>query len=339
MSYPRKIMIKGNVLLVTSRMEEGLPMVMNRFMNLIIWSVLAKARLLYKAKVCHFLFMGNHFHMIVVVEEGEEVSNFIGYVKSEIAHAINQLLGRKKKTIWESGYDSPVLLTYEDVIRYVKYIYNNPVRANLLKSINHYKGVSSWNMFISGQEEKLCRIISRSAIFELEENLKKESIGRLEEKKVLEQLLLTSKKERGFKIFPDAWMDCFEETRDLTEEERQDLNRRIMEDIEKEEVELSRAREEKGEGVLGVERLSRKPIQESHTPKKGGCRMICLSMNKGLRSLFIQCYRSLCETARSIYEVCKAGEVKDYNNLDFPGGLFPPNLIFFQQTVEMRGYV
>src|SRR5690606_7274325 len=96
----RKYFVNRTAHLITSRTEEGLPLVPSLIMNFIIWCILARARTLYRVRVSHFLFMANHFHMLIVVDDPEHLSPFVGYVKAETAHAINRLLGRRKKTVW-----------------------------------------------------------------------------------------------------------------------------------------------------------------------------------------------------------------------------------------------
>src|SRR5690606_34556989 len=107
----RKYYRHNDCLLVTSRTEEGLPIVPTTVLNLLINGILAKATTMYKIKLCHYLFMANHFHILLVVDNPEHVSSFLRYIKSETAHAINRLLNRRRKTIWLSGSDSPIILT------------------------------------------------------------------------------------------------------------------------------------------------------------------------------------------------------------------------------------
>ena len=164
----RKYFAHKQALLVSARTEEGLPLVSSLVLNLIIWGILARARSMYQVRVCHFIFMFNHFHMLLVVDNPEDVSNFVGYVKGEIAHAVNQLLGRRRKTLWAEGYDSPIFLTAADVRRYITYIYANPAKANLVDTIDDYPGVSSWQMFIRDTHLSAHKWIRRPAIKRLQ---------------------------------------------------------------------------------------------------------------------------------------------------------------------------
>lgn len=206
-----------DVLLVTARTEHGLPLAPSYNTNFLINGILAKASSIYQVKVCHYIFMGNHLHMILVVDNPQDVSLFMGYVKSEISHIINLQLGRWKHTNWAEGYDSPVLLTAQDVIRYIVYLYANPARAGLTSSIEQYPGVSSWRMFRSEKHSARHKRISRPAI----RTLDSPALGVNEQKRIVEHYKLDSTpgETNELTIEPFAWMECFEEFRTKAIEE------------------------------------------------------------------------------------------------------------------------
>ncbi len=78
------------------------------------------------------------------------------------------ILGRVQRTVWCAGYDSPPVLTMEDVILKIAYMYTNPQTANLVDSIEQYPGLSSWNMFINNKKGFVAKWIQRPAIKKLE---------------------------------------------------------------------------------------------------------------------------------------------------------------------------
>ena len=143
----RKYFPHNSVIFCTSRIEQGLPLVCTHNLNFIINGILAKATSIYNVEVNHHIFMSNHFHIILRVINPEDVQAFFRYIKTEIAHAVNRLLGRRKRTVWVDRYDSPIVLDAEKLLHLVTYLYLNPVKANLVESIDHYPGVSSWKMF------------------------------------------------------------------------------------------------------------------------------------------------------------------------------------------------
>lgn len=308
--YPHKA-----VLLVTSRTEEGLPLVPSFVMNFIVWGILAKAKSMYRVRVCHFLFMANHFHMILVVEDPEHISEFVGYAKGEIAHGVNRLLGRRKKTVWAEGYDSPVILSSCDVMRYIRYLYLNPARANLVESIDSYPGVSSWEAFKAGNYRSKHKKLSRSSIDQLplpalSINEQKRLVSRYESKKL---------EEYEFILEPFSWMECFSEFKQVSIEE---VKKEILADVYSEEAKLLRARKAEKKRVLDATKLRRQSMLKEYQPKKFSKRMICLCSNAALRKSFIRHFQKLCAAARDVYERWKRGDL----GAKLPPGLFAPRM-------------
>ena len=143
-----------SVLFITTSLEEGLLLKSNPLMRLILESCLAKAQALHRVRICHFLFEETHVHIILVVDNPEDVPAFIGRFKTESAHSINRLLGRRKRTVWCEGYDSPILASPVDVIREIVYLYTNPSKDDLVDGIEEYPNFSTWeNYKTKGQEE------------------------------------------------------------------------------------------------------------------------------------------------------------------------------------------
>ena len=119
----RKYYPHNSVLFCTARIEEGLPLVCSHNMNLIIEGILAKASNDYEIEVNHSIFMANHFDLIVTVINPDGVKDFFRYVKGELTHVVNRLLGRRKRTVWISGYDSPLVLDEDKLKSLISYLY------------------------------------------------------------------------------------------------------------------------------------------------------------------------------------------------------------------------
>jgi REP element-mobilizing transposase RayT len=284
-------------------------------MNFIIWGILARARTLYPVKVCHFVFMANHFHMLLVVDDPEDVSKFIGYTKAEIAHAINILLGRTQKTIWSEGYDSPVILTSENVLHYINYIYTNPTKPNLVDSIDQYPGVSSWQMFTKDISDKAHKHLSRDSI----PRLAFAALTISEQRKLVQYFLdpETRGSEETFTLEPYAWMECFSEYRDASQQEVKKL---IIDTVRASEKKLKEKRKKDKKSVIGATSLRRQSMLKDYAPKKHSRRMICISSDIALRKRFISHFKTLCARAEKMYEKWKLGHI----HLRVPPGMLAP---------------
>ena len=319
-----KYYINNTVHFVTSRTEEGLPLVPTHVMNLLIEGILAKATEMYRVKLCDYLFMANHFHMLIVVEDPQHVSAFVGYVKGEIAHAVNKMLGRIRKTIWLEGYDSPIILTPEDVIRYIKYLYLNPIKAKLVESIDEYPGVSSWKMFSNNIHTKKCIKISRDKILPIPHP----ALSVVEQRELCDHYKAQNSSKVVLKVEPLAWVQCFPGYN----VDKEELKERIIKLIHEEEKAYQMKRVSLKETVLGATTLRRQSMLKEHHSKKFSKRMICISSCKDLRHRFIAHFKELCAIARQVYQTWKTGDLRP----KIPPGFFPPKIpILYSALLEI----
>jgi len=310
----RKYFPNKSVVLVSTRTETGLPFPPSYHINFLLWGILAKAQSLYSVKVCHFVFMSNHLHMMIVVDNPEDVCKFVGYIKAESAHAINRILGRRQRTIWSDGYDSPVILTAEGAIQFIEYIYVNPTKDYLEESIKQYPGLSSWDMFITGELIKMCKKIRRSSI-----TIKNPKLSINMQKKILKEYQDLDGENCFFKLEPNAWMEQFDEYKD---EDPLLINAQLIEKITDKEIEFKKERLKEGRLVLGATRLRRQSILHPHVPKKYQHRSICLCFDQGLRKAFIAHFRRLDYEAKSTYRSWQKGDTSK----KMPPGIFAPRM-------------
>lgn len=293
----RKLFVNKTVLFVTSRVEEGLPFVALSFVNLIIWGILARARKRYQVKVCHFIFMANHLHLLIVVDDPDDVAAFMRYIKVETSHAINRLLGRQKRTLWCDGYDSPIVLTVEDVQRYITYIYLNPLKARLVRRVSDYPGVSSWELYRSTSRKVNCRAIARDSIT----RVPRRSLNHLEQLRIAEALVAEAQ-EVEFVLEPDAWVECFVAPTKTGTLDAARLNNSILREVSNAEAKLAPAK------VLGRKALQVEIINRSYSPKSFARRMICLCSDVEIRKEFITWYKGLQQRANEVFLRWKQGD-------------------------------
>lgn len=317
----RKIYLRSNPCFVTSRVESGLPLVPASHMNVIVEGIIAKAKKLYPVKLSSYLFMANHFHMSFVPLDPEDASRFVKYIKAESAHAINRLLNKRQQTVWCKGFDSPVILDAEKAIETMAYAYANPAKANLVDSIDKYPGVSSWKMFISGTNSKLCKKVSRDALFPLPSP----SLGIGEQQKLAKALRIKGE-SISLTIEPEACFECFKE--EIDPATARDL---VIERVRELESEARDTRDAAKRSVIGELRLRTQSMAKKFKSKTFGKRMICLGSLKAHRVKFLKYYFALCEEARKIYQSWKVGDL----SLSIPSGLFPPRIPCLSCRLEL----
>ncbi len=326
MPRPRKFICNKAVLFVTTSLEEGLLLPPNPLINLILESALARAQTLHPVKVCHHLFEPNHGHMILAVDNPDDVPGFMERFKTESAHAINRLLGRTKRTIWCEGYDSPPLLTPSSVVSKIVYIYSNPSKDGLEKSIDTYPGLSSWDAFSDNNLSiTTTPRIRRPMVPSLATN------PEMDFERKAQRLKKIAKSNQTFKITTDAWMDCFKIT---DENERKAYNHEIKEKVKLAEDEYNAERQSKGIPVIGRNKLISAAMDLYYRSKKRGRRMLCISDDPKLRRRTIEDIRAREEEARAVLKKWKVG---DFTH-PFPLGLFPPSMPKVCESYSPNGF-
>ena len=304
----RKCFIHGSVVEISFRAEQGLVLPSNLIMRLVLLSILARAQQSYPITICHYTVMSNHLHLIIVVDDPNNVPRFIEYFKRETALAINRMLGRVKHTVWEAGYASPVVLDAGKVMERLSYFYTNPQNARLVRKIEDYPHLNSWKAFMVGGIEQEVPYFRRTAI---PKALKQ---GEGNSKELEAELLKRASGSSKLKITPFAWMPCFYESDGASEARIRDEVIRAVRKIE-EELDAKH-----GEGVLGREELKGAEIELEYVPKKRSAKSICLSTKKELRQVFIGWYKAAATGAKSLVKLVMAGA----RSVAMPPGFFAP---------------
>ena len=310
---------KGRVYLITNRTAEGLPFVATILINLFIYGIIARAISLHpQVKVCHFIFMGNHYHLLVVLKgDPDALKSFMEYFDGETAKLINRFRGRTGHNVWVKPYDAEAIITFEAALNKIIYIYLNPVTAGLLSSIKDYPGVSSWRFFF--------RKISRSYRFLGSAGLKRLPYGGIT-KKISCQILREKHENTRFQeknlllIHPYAWAECFDEGRSKTEEELREL---ILQGIRDGEKSIKRQRN--GKAVLGAHNLSRQCFHKRYKSKTYQRRSVCISTCSLLKDEFMKEYRDFVRLCREAWGLFK----RTRGPVQWPPGAFPPTRVVF----------
>jgi putative transposase len=313
---------KDRVYLITNRTAEGLPFVATILINLFVYGIIARAISLHpQVKVCHFIFMANHYHLLVVLKgDPDTLKSFMEYFDGETAKFINRFRGRTGHNVWVKPYDAEAILTFEAALNKIIYIYLNPVTAGLVSTIKDYPGVSSWRFFF--------KKISRSYRFLGSAGLKKLSYGGITKKISCEILREKNANTRFLEknilsIDPYGWAQCFPEGKEKTEEE---IRKMILTGIEDGEKKIMRQRN--GRAVLGAYNLSRQCFHKWYKSKTYQKRSICISTCPLLRELFIEEYREFVKLCREAWCLFK----KTRGPVQWPPGAFPPARVVFAST-------
>lgn len=104
--------------------------------------VLAAAK--YQIRVHEFLWMSNHFHIVVTAVD-DELPAFMQYLNSLTSRALNALRGRNGANV-EAHYNMVVVTDPAKILEHCAYTLANPCAANLVVRAEQWKGLTSYHL-------------------------------------------------------------------------------------------------------------------------------------------------------------------------------------------------
>ena len=288
----------NTVYFITNRTKEGLPFVARFYMRLILIGIMAKAQRLYHVNICHFLWMLNHYHLILA-GEGKNVSKFVGYMQSEVAKAVKKLTpiyGKEIGNVWETRFKEQKICTAEDAIRMIVYIYLNPVTAGLVSKAQEWKGCSSYKMYLTGsytyEGQKLpLKLLKRLPIY-ITDKL---------DLRLAEDFRKLATDKNILRLMPNMWKKCFEESKDWSDEY---IYERIIKAIKEGEEEAKRIH---GGKFMGMKAVQKQPLNKVYKPKKKEKTPYLICGDDKQRILEIKSYKDFCKSCCEAYALWKKG--------------------------------
>lgn len=299
MPKPRRDRRSGNwcVVHVTNRVIRGLPFVARQSVKEVILGILGRAQDKHPMHICAFLFMGNHYHMILA-GKAHHLSPFMNFVDGEIPKAIQRLTGKFKGQFWQGVFKEQKLATPVDVERMIAYIYANPTKAGLVSHPREFPGLSSFGL--DGaiparwiRPSKLKRLFPRYSKYTEEKNFRhiRESYDTL----------------YALKITPNAWTSFFDDA----------PSDGLFEVLLEEELKTSH------KTFLGARALMEQSLDKEWAPRKKSRTPFVICHDKNLRLRLIKSYREFVRLCREAWTSFKKG----FTNVQFPKGCFiPPQL-------------
>ena len=136
---------------VTCRTIQGrLLLKPSKALNAAIVGILARAQRQSGARVCAFVFLSNHCHLLLRVRDAHELAGFMRYVNSNIAREVGRLHGWREK-IWGRRY-TDVVVSHEPEaqLRRLRYLLEQGVKEGLVASPRHWPGAHSTDHLASG---------------------------------------------------------------------------------------------------------------------------------------------------------------------------------------------
>ena len=77
-------------------------------LNEIVLGVLGRAQKLYPVEICAFAFASGHYHLLLVVDDAQQLASFVGYFNSNLAREVCRLVDWSDK-VWSRRYRAIVV--------------------------------------------------------------------------------------------------------------------------------------------------------------------------------------------------------------------------------------
>ncbi len=142
----------GALVEVTTRTLHGRYLLKpSRQLNEIVVGVLAKAQEYSPVRICALVFMSSHYHLLLHVDDGEQLAKFMCYFNSNLAREIARL-HKWPERIWGRRYEGIVSTEeIESQIARLRYILRHGVKEGFFVSPSEWLGAHSADALLTGE--------------------------------------------------------------------------------------------------------------------------------------------------------------------------------------------
>lgn len=272
-----------------------------------------------KVELCHFVDMNNHSHTLAVSNGCETLSKFYMEVQKKTTDAVKTLMGLSSLSLWEGRPAVPEIVTFDDVINRIVYIYCNPSNASLCESIEAYPGINSWSAFLQCEPSVDAEVIVDARWYPVSEipELPARSLSPKQDAHFHQELTASGKAlPHPIKIKPFKWLEVF----GVTDPERIGrIRQKIIVQVRETERLNAEARRAAGRRSVPRSVLVREPYMKPHTPKKKDRKIYLICGDRELRLERLEVFRQIFARCRECYRKAKEGL-----RVEWPPGTFIP---------------
>ncbi|MGB3564953.1 MAG: transposase [Thermoanaerobaculia bacterium] len=116
----------------------------------IIIGALARAQQLYPIDIHAFVFMSNHYHLLLSVPDAQRLARFMGHFNSKLAREIARLTGWRDK-VWSRRYQAVVVSEEEFAqVARLRYVLSHGVKENLVDHPADWPGANTISALLEG---------------------------------------------------------------------------------------------------------------------------------------------------------------------------------------------
>ena len=262
----------------------------------IIVGVLGRAQARFRMTVHAFIFLSNHYHLLVSPDNAKHLADFMCFVDGNIAKEAIRYVGCWKGNVWDGPYHSIVVSNEERAhVARLKYVLSNGCKEGLVARPQQWTGASTASALWSGVKAIKGRWFDRTKEYRARQ------AGRLVTHESVEIVALDP-------------LPCWA---DLDDDEYVARIRGLIREIE---IETAEMHQKKGTVPLGMKGVLRRnpldgPEDFQHTPSP-----FFHAATQKVRQGLLEAYNTFVMNYREAAEKLKNGDLE----VCFPRGSFPP---------------
>ena len=142
----------GSLVEVTTRVIQGRYLLApSREVDSIVVGILGRAQRRYGMEICFFVVLSNHYHLLVIARDAEQLAAFMAYVNGNLSKEIGRLRGWSGP-MWARRY-KPILVSDEPEaqVARIDYLLSQGCKENLVGSPRHWPGATATNAWLAGE--------------------------------------------------------------------------------------------------------------------------------------------------------------------------------------------
>jgi hypothetical protein len=119
----------------------------------IIVGVLGRAQRTFGMPIHGYIFLSNHFHLIVTPRDAQHLAAFMGYLSGNLAREIGRLTGWSEK-VWGRRYTHVPILGEAAQIERLRYLLSQGVKEGLVAHASEWPGASCLTALLDGSMQE-----------------------------------------------------------------------------------------------------------------------------------------------------------------------------------------
>jgi hypothetical protein len=263
--------------------------------------ILGKFQRVHGVQIVMITVLSSHFHLLLVVEDALQQSNFMRDVQSALSREVNRLTNSRGPVFERRFEATPVTNEEKAQVERLKYVLANGVKEDLVEKVLDWPGVNTAAALLKGTSLK-GHWIDRTRQYAARNRGEDASDQRF----AVEETVILSP--------PPCWSHLSPER----------YRERIQGLVEEVETEAALMRRRSGTRVLGVKAIL---AQHPHTRPDRLARSpapLVHAATKAARRMFYELYAEFVSAFRTASEALRRGN----RDAPFPAGSFPPALPF-----------